>query len=62
MRTVISVIDLQSDLERDRLRWVRLEEALRRADMEIATLKIARDAAIKIAAWDGPRRTDGTTP
>ena len=36
MRTVISVIDLQSNLERERLRSARLEDALRRADMEIA--------------------------
>ena len=40
MRTVISVTDLQGDLERERARCARREDALRRVD-EIATPKIA---------------------
>ena len=54
----VSVVDLQSDLERERAKVARLGEELLPADVEIATLKIARDAAIRSAAL-GVRRIDG---
>ena len=61
MRMVLSAAELREDLKIETARATRLEQLLRRAEAEIIALRTARDAAIKIAAWGGTRRTDGTT-
>ena len=42
-------------------RATRLEQLLRHAHAEIAALRTARDAALKVAAWGAPRLVEGTT-
>ena len=61
MRMVLSAAELREDPKTETARARRLEQRLRHAEAEIAALRAARDAAIKIAAWGGTRRTDGTT-
>ena len=57
----MTVGELREDLAFERTRADRLEAALRRAELEIAALTIARDAALRVAVWRGPRRVEGGT-
>ena len=49
------------DLDSERARADRLDRQLQVALAEIAALRTARDAALKVAAWGGPRRIAGST-
>jgi hypothetical protein len=53
----LTATELREDLKCEQARAARLEQQLQRALAEIAALRTARDAALKVAAWGGPRRT-----
>jgi hypothetical protein len=53
--TQISVTELREDLASEQARARRLEQELQRAEAEIKALRLARDAALKIAVWGGRR-------
>ena len=57
----LSPAELREDLKSETARATRLEQQLRHARAEIRGVEAARDAAIKIAAWGGQRRTAGGT-
>ena len=58
LATRMTLTELREDLAYERSRADRLEGELRRAQIEIETLKTARDAALRVAAWGGPRRVE----
>ena len=58
---VVSTAELREDLKAEQARAARLEQQLQRAQAEIAALRVARDAALKVAAWGGPRRVQSGT-
>ena len=55
----LTVRDLIDDRDSERARADRLDGQLRVALTEIAALRTARDAALKVAAWGGPRHGCG---
>ena len=58
VRDVYTAAELREDLKSEQARAARLEQQLQRAQAEIAALRTARDAALKVAAWvgrDAPR-------
>ncbi len=58
---VLTPKELRADLKAEQARPARLEAQLQRAQAEIEPLRVARDSALRVAAWGGLRRTDGGT-
>ncbi len=60
-KVFVSAAELRENLTSEQARATRLEQLLRCAEAEILALRAARDAAIRIAAWGGPRRIESGT-